>query len=184
MDKIKLRLQGLSEIVGIEDISLLSLVDEGEERQLVVTCDQAMRKEIQMRMMDKREMTFRCPEVMAKLMNARGYQQFEVLISGQVDGEYFTEVWDMMNDHHFQIRCSDGILFALANNCPIYATRRLMLQQSVPYQAGSTKVALPVNVITDEMLEQSLQKAIELENYEMASNLRDELKKRHAHEGE
>ena len=54
-----------------------------------------------------------------------------------------------------------------------------MGKQSAEYHAGYVQMPVPVNVITDKMLEDSLRKAIDNENYELASNLRDELKKRH-----
>lgn len=61
----------------------------------------------------------------------------------------------------------------------IYADHGLMTKQSAEYNPNFTQMAVPVNVITDKMLEESLRKAIENENYELASSLRDELKKRH-----
>ena len=39
-------------------------------------------------------------------------------------------------------------------------------------------MALPVNTITDDMLKSALEKAIQEENYELASHLRDEMKRR------
>ena len=39
-------------------------------------------------------------------------------------------------------------------------------------------MAIPYNALTDKMLEDALEKAIELERYEMASTIRDELKRR------
>lgn len=175
---------GISEIVGLTDISLLALVDENEKRQLIVTCDRNMRKQIQMRMMDKPELANRYPEVMASLLKSQVYCSPQVVITGQQEGKYITEIEDTMMGRHYPIRCSDGVLFSMVFDCPLYATWDVMLRQSVPFQPGSTKVALPINVITDEMLQVSLKKAIEVEDYEMASNLRDELKKRHAHDGE
>lgn len=180
MDKVKLKLIGISEIVGLKDIVLLALVDENDRRQLIVTCDTDMRKQIQLRMMDRQNLDNRYPEVMASLLKTYGHQNLEVLIKGQRDGEYITVLCDSKEGREWPIRCSDGILFSLISECPLFATFEVMLRQSVPFLPGSTKVALPINVITDEMLQTSLSKAIECEDYEMASNLRDELKKRHS----
>ena len=55
MEKVKLKLFGISEIVGVDDVALLGLLDERQERQLIVTCDVEMRKIIQMHMMKKPE---------------------------------------------------------------------------------------------------------------------------------
>ena len=46
------------------------------------------------------------------------------------------------------------------------------------YNENSRGVSLPVNTISDEMLQSALDKAIADENYELASHLRDEKKRR------
>ena len=63
---------------------------------------------------------------------------------------------------------------------PIYATREVMQSQSAPYVKNAVRVPLPINVLSDKMIEEALEKAIQSEDYEMASSLRDELKKRHS----
>ncbi len=183
-DHVRLKLLGISEIVGIEDISLLGLVDELNSRQLVVTCDKNMRKEIQMYMMKKPETAKRYPKVLCDVLKFYGYHQLEILISSIKDGEYGTEIVDPVTDKHFPIRCSDGILLSIAGDIPLYATSQLMLSQSVPFKLGESRIGLPLTVLSETMLQMSLKKAIETENYEMASNLRDELNKRHSKEGE
>lgn len=179
MDKIKLKFIGISEVIGIDDVSLLTLVDEEEHRQLIVTCDKAMSKQIKLRMMAKPELKTLYPEAVDALLQDYGIRQLEVDIVGHNEGTYVTQITDSSTGVSYPVRCSDGILFSLVHGCPLYATAQLMMKQSVSYQPGSPKVALPINVISDEMLKMSLDKAIEIENYEMASNLRDELKRRH-----
>lgn len=180
LDRVRLKLTGLSEIVGVDDVSLLALVNEEEQRQLIVTCDTAMRKQIMMFMKDKPESATLYPKVLADILQAQGCQQLIVMITGVKDGEYVTEIIDELSGRHFPIRCSDGILFGYVGRVPIYTTRSLMLAQSVPYRLGETRVGLPLTILSEGMLKMSLEKAIEMENYEMASNLRDELKRRHA----
>lgn len=181
MDKVKLKLLGISEIMGIEDVALLSLVDEVHKRQLVVTCDQSMRKLIQLHMMSKPKTDLMYIKVLADILTSDEHRQLEVFISDVHDGEFKTEIIDLQTDKHFPIRCSDGILFSIVADVPLYASVNLMLRQSVPFEAGATKVGLPLTILSESMLKESLQKAIDMENYEMASNLRDELKRRQSH---
>ena len=54
----------------------------------------------------------------------------------------------------------------------------LFNRQSVDSGKSQNKIALPVNALSVEMLHHALEKAIEDENYELASMLRDEMKKR------
>ena len=53
-----------------------------------------------------------------------------------------------------------------------------MNRQSLPYNQASPSMALPVNVLTIEMLEEALNKAIKDENYELASTLKMEIERR------
>ncbi|MBQ4295555.1 MAG: UvrB/UvrC motif-containing protein, partial [Prevotella sp.] len=52
------------------------------------------------------------------------------------------------------------------------------LRQSVPFTEGAVGVSVPVNVISNEMLKKALDKAVDEEDYEQASQLRDELLRR------
>lgn len=179
MEKVKLKLFGISEIVGVDDVALLGLLDERQERQLIVTCDVEMRKIIQMHMMKKPETAKLYPQVMANILHSHPFSELEVRINDVENGEYKTEIYDSVSDEHYPIRCSDGILFSIVSDVPIYVTMDLMLRQSVPFKMGESRVGLPLSVLSEELLKTSLEKAIETENYEMASNLRDELNKRH-----
>ena len=56
--------------------------------------------------------------------------------------------------------------------------QNLMKKQSVAFKKDSKGMSIPLNTLTDDMLRKALNKAIEEENYEMASHLRDEMKRR------
>lgn len=179
MDRIKLSILGISEIVGLDDISLLVLIDDMKDRQLVVTCDKAMSRLIKKHMSNEPHVGMLYPQVMANILKAQGHTDVEVCINDIHDGQFDTEIVDSLSQQHFPIRCSDGILFSLVTNAPIYASGQIMLKQSVPFRLGDNKIGLPLTILSKEMLEMALQKAIEAEDFEMASNLRDELNKRH-----
>ena len=53
-----------------------------------------------------------------------------------------------------------------------------MKKQSVRYVQDARGMSIPVNTLTDEMLRRALDKAVEDEHYELASQLRDEMKRR------
>lgn len=180
MDRVKLSIFGVSEIVGLEDVALLGLVDEQKDRQLVVTCDKKMVCLIKKYMTNEPHVGMLFPQVMADVLKAQGCYDLEVWITDVNDGEYKTEVVDGISQKHFPIRCSDGVLFSLVSNAPIYATGKLMMKQSVPFRLGESKIGLPLTILSEQMLQMAMKKAIETENFEMASNLRDELNKRHA----
>ncbi|MCD8210312.1 MAG: UvrB/UvrC motif-containing protein, partial [Prevotella sp.] len=71
-----------------------------------------------------------------------------------------------------------SLLLSLISNLKIYIREDIMRRQSVPYNENAKGVSLPVNTISDEMLQAALDKAIQDEDYELASHLRDEKKRR------
>lgn len=179
MDSCLLDVKSVSEILGIDDVALVSLVNSAETRQLVVACDLEMRDLIMKYMADKPETQKLFPSVVSDILGTRDKSSLEVRIFGLKDGVYQTEIYDQLTQRSFPIRCSDGIFFAIVCKLHIYASAEVMRCHSIPYETFATKVGLPLTVLSDKLLKDSLQKAIETENYEMASNLRDELNKRH-----
>lgn len=178
MDSLLL-IKSVSEILGIKDVALVSLVNATETRQIVVSCELEMRDLIMKYMTDRPETQMLFPSVVNDILATRDKSSLEVRINDVKDGVYQTEIHDRLMQKSFPIRCSDGIFMSVACKLHIYASAEVMRLHSVPYVTGATKVGLPLSVLSEKMLKDSLQMAIETENYEMASNLRDELNKRH-----
>jgi bifunctional DNase/RNase len=76
------------------------------------------------------------------------------------------------------VRASDGVLLSFISEIPLYIEAKLMMRQSVPFAEDARGMSLPVNSISDDMLHQALDRAVADENYELASCLRDEIKRR------
>ena len=66
---------------------------------------------------------------------------------------------------------------ALTYGCPIYIRSQLFEQQYVR-ELGEGVVSFPINALSLELLEDVLRTAVENENYELASQIRDEIKRR------
>ncbi len=74
-------------------------------------------------------------------------------------------------------RTSDAIALAMRCGCPIYTTAEIMESEHLR-EAGGTSFAVSVNLVDIKVLKDALAKAVEEENYEQASRLRDEIKRR------
>lgn len=180
MGYIRLKFKGLSDILGMDSqLSLIVLVDEEEKRQLVVTCDQNMRNQLKLRMEDRKAGEQLLPEVLSLVLGFDECLSWEVHIENMQEGRFITKLFNNTNGMMFDIRCSDAILWAFVSHCPILVKEELFANLGVPFSPEANQIALPVNVITDDMLEYGLKKAIDMEDYEAASKLRDELKRRH-----
>ena len=71
----------------------------------------------------------------------------------------------------------DALVLAVTANCPIMIEQELFEAQYM-HKTGENSFAININTLSRQMLEDALQHAIENENYEAASQLRDELAKR------
>ena len=172
MDKTRLIFDNATEIAGNKEIGILSLTDLDKTRQLSIVCERNVALEI-----DKRNDNL-LPEVLVKLLTKNTNSIFEILITDIVDGQYKVYVFNADTLDYTPIRASDAVLLSMVADIPIFISETLMRQQSVEYTGKKTGVTVPINAISIPMLEESLKKAIDSENYEMASKLRDEINKR------
>lgn len=76
------------------------------------------------------------------------------------------------------IRASDAVLLSYISDIPLYIEKEMMYRQSVAYRKNAGDMPLPINTISNDMLDKAMQKAINDENYELASLLRDERQRR------
>ncbi len=178
MAKEQLFFRGVSEILGSDNIGLLILTDEAKERQISIVCDKAMAVQLELRLNKVPIANIMLPEVLCKVMNIQTDLHFELVIDDLIDGQYRTVLYNTDTLEPMLIRASDAVLLSLVGNVPLYIDSTLMKRQSVRYNINSRGVSLPVNTISDEMLQSALDKAIADENYELASHLRDEKKRR------
>ena len=179
MNKIRLVFKGITEIVGGEKLGLIILTDVAMTRQIAIVCDSQMEYQFGIRLGHTPIRDVLLPEVLCKILKASGtINDYEVLISDIVDGEYKTVLLNNITYEMISIRSSDAILLSYISRMPLYIEERLMNRQSLAYQENSRGMAIPINSISDVMLDEALEKAIENEEYEMASYLRDEKNRR------
>lgn len=74
----------------------------------------------------------------------------------------------------------EGLELAVTTGCPIMIDEELFLAQYM-HKNSDNSFAINISVMSRRMLEDALQNAVENENYEAASFLRDELAKRPEH---
>lgn len=183
MSTERLVLKGITEIVGSEKLGLILLTDEAERRQLSIVCDRHMMQQIVARMEHIPIADRLLPEVLWQVVKTHCSGQMELLINGVNQGQYTALLYCTENFDSWLLRASDAILLSLISGMPLYINTDLMDRQSVPYKKGAVGVSLPLNAITSEMIEAAMQKAISDENYEFASQLRDELQRRKGKKG-
>ena len=178
MDRVGLKFKSVSEILGTDEIGLLILTDEDELRQIAMPCDRSMIYQFSLRLNRAPVVGRLLPEVLWHVISMQSDHAYEILITDIIEGQYRALLVDVETQEPVSLRMSDAILLSYIGKLPIFIDRQLMEKQSVPYDREARGVAIPVNTISTEMLQDALDKAVEEEKYELASHLRDELRKR------
>lgn len=191
MEKIKLKYMGIQLMVNNTDIGIISLVDESETRHLSIVCDKFTKFQFDLRsglanddsesvhaFGDNAGRTL-LPEALMGIINYMTDLKLCVVVTNVVDGIYRAVIEDERTGTTFPVKATEGVLLTLVNkHVPLYAEKRLWQYQSVPLKKGQPGVAIPINSLTKEMLEASLEKAIENEEYETAKHIKEELDRR------
>lgn len=178
MNKTRLILKNISKVDGVPEMGLIVLVNEDESRQLTIPCDKSMLLQFGLRLQNHHTAQKLLPEALVEALKENDDFHYEVLILDLVDGEYRTYLHNTELLTLIPVRASDGILLSLICNIPVYIKEELWAHQGVDYNQGSRALSVPVNTLNDAMLQDAFQKAIEEERYELASYLRDEIKRR------
>lgn len=178
MRRIRLTFKSVSEIIGSEEIGLLILVDEQEERQIAIPCDKAMLYQFGLRLRHAPEVSRLLPEALWQIIVTQTELKFEILITDIIDGQYRALLYNTETLDPVAVQACDAVLLSHIGRVPIYIEETLMQKQGTAYSHDARGMAIPVNTISTEMLQSALERAVEDEKYELASHLRDELKRR------
>lgn len=174
----RLFLDEVAEFTNSHEFAIVSLANEQKTRMVTIVCLTEVANAIKMRMQQYKINEILLPEATAQLMQLNGLDHYELLIDNLIEGQYMAYLHDTVSEKNVRIRITDGILLAQAAKMPICIDEELLSKQSVRYRSLKNGVSIPVNTITIDMLKESLQKAIDEEDYEMAAKLHEELKNR------
>lgn len=126
---------------------------------------------------------------------AYGVELTEVLINKLEEGIFYSELVFSHDQESIRIdsRTSDAVALALRFKCPIYTTSEILekagiiLEDKIPEDSGNEEEMSDDEDLIENKplseLEELLQQAIANEDYETASQIRDELKRRQEMEG-
>lgn len=130
-------------------------------------------------------------DLFRNLANAFNIVIEEVLIYNLVEGIFFSKLIAIQDDKRIEIdsRTSDAVAIAVRFNCPIYCLEFILTTAGVsPNDSEEEEDDVPMDLGSDdfneesnesrEFLELQLKQALEDEDYERASQIRDEIKNR------
>lgn len=117
------------------------------------------------------------------LTEAEGGMDFiQAVIYDVKDGIYYTHLYMERPDgseYEADARTTDIVALSMRAHFPIYIEEELLERERLRNISPDGSVyTLTVNAVSTDMLEQALAEAVKQEDYERASQLRDEIKRR------
>ncbi len=196
MSKVKLEVFGLSYSQSQDNAYVLILVEENGEKRMPIIIGtseaQAIAIELE-KMKAPRPLTH---DLFKTLSDSFEIIVDEVLIYRLEEGIFYSRISFTQNGKTVEIdsRTSDAVALAVRFNSPIYTTNEVLLKAGIALDLQKAKEKMQkeesspfdnmnqdeaeFEFASDEELHQMLDDAIETEDYEKASKIRDELKSR------
>jgi bifunctional DNase/RNase len=190
MEKIKLEIIGMSYSQSQSGAYALILGEEGGKRRLPIIIGgfeaQAIAIELE-KMQPTRPLTHDLFRSFAETFHITIQ---EVIINKFIEGVFHAELvcLDGKKEYRIDARTSDAVALSLRFHCPIYTYEKIMSAAGIvmddkeegvkePKKEGETEENIYAKYSVNE-LQKLLQKTIENEEYEKASQIRDEINRR------
>lgn len=165
------------------DAYALVLEEVGGDRKLPIIIGALEAQAIKIVMMEYKMPRPLTHDLFLTLLKELGTNLMKVLIYKVKDGVFYSNLFLEKEGKEIKIdsRTSDAIALAMRWGCPIYTTAEIIESEQL-HEEGNTAFSVNVNVVDLKVLREALAKAVEEENYEQASRLRDEIKRREQEE--
>lgn len=182
-DLIRLFPEGLTQGVALPDAFLLLMREEQGRRHLPLLIDrdgyELLRKAVTRRLFPE-------TRLMGKLAKLFDISLQSATIHYAPTGKFLVALLFRQNDNDapdeprhrlLNLDIAQGIAAALEHNVPIFI-HRAEFDRLYSRQNSDGQVAVPITTMSADLLKEALRQAVESENFELASQLRDELRSR------
>lgn len=191
--KVKLNILGLSYSQTQSGAYALVLAEEEGERRIPIIIGAVEAQSIAIKLEGLEPPRPLTHDLFLNFSRAFKINILEVIIYKLEEGIFFSELVCLYNNEVVRIdsRTSDAVALALRFNCPIFTYEEILEKAGIVLDFGeSSKSARekastkkdtggsPLAGKSNEELQKMLNRAVEKENYENASEIRDELERR------
>ena len=175
-DYVGTRIEGLTRGVSLHDAFIVVLRGMHEEQLFPLLIDKEGFDQL-MRALKQKDYT--CSRLLLKMADRLRLTLLGIRIMQPHNGQYlalidFAEGEDLKS---LTTSLADALVVALQSKAAIYVKSNAFKAQK-PADAPSHSMALPIHAMGTPLLEEAMKGAVETDNFELATILRDELKKR------
>lgn len=176
---VELKIHDMSTTLYPADAYALVLEEVDGGRKLPIIIGQQEAQAIKVMMMKYQPPRPLTHDLFPTLTMHLGVTLKQIVIYKAKDGVFYSYLYFDKEGEEIKIdaRTSDAVALALRYKCPMYTTQSIMESEHL-HDMGEGKFSVPISSVSLQMLEEALQSAIEKEEYEQASQLRDEIRKR------
>ena len=174
----KLIYKGIFSIPEADDVCLITLTDEGEKRALYIVLEKEVANEIKMHEKMMEDADCQLVDVFSKVLKDEGAVHYRIVFEGILNQGIKAKLVNTITDASYDIRPEMAVLLSLKSDFEMCTSLDVLQKFSTPYNKNVMSVALPIMSLPDSLLHKALEKAVEEENYEGASFIRDEMKRR------
>ena len=194
MKKIKLNILGLSFSQTQDGAYVLILIEEEGERRIPIIIGGTEAQAIAIQLENLKAPRPLTQDLFLSFAKSYEIEITEVIIHKLQEGIFYSKVFCKGGDKVIELdsRTSDAVALAIRFGCPIYTTTDVLAKAGIIIELdneGSKQKAIQPSEKTNDFdaysvpeLNELLNAAIEDENYEKASLIRDEIKKRNEEE--
>lgn len=186
MSKIKLNILGISDIIKNKDAYVLILVEEDATRRIPIIIGSAEAQAIAIGLEKDK---INPPRPLTHDLFFEFAKQYDILVREVIiykleEGIFYARIRCLHDGTYTDIesRTSDAIALATRFNCPIYTTEEVIEKAGIilnPKNKQQTQQQeKDISECSLDELEKMLDEAIEKEDYEKASIIRDEINRR------
>lgn len=185
MREIELKIHDMSTTLHPADAYALVLEEKEGGRKLPIIIGHLEAQAIKVMMVKYQPPRPLTHDLFKDLTGQLGVTMTKMLIYKAKGGVFYSYLYFDKDGEELKIdaRTSDAVALALRYRCPMYATEDVIISEHL-HDLGEGKFSVPITSVSLQMLEEALALAVEKEDYEQASHLRDEIRRRKEEEKE
>lgn len=185
MREIELKIHDMSSTLHPADAYALVLEEKEGGRKLPIIIGHLEAQAIKVMMLKYQPPRPLTHDLFKDLTGQLGVTMTKMLIYKAKGGVFYSYLYFDKDGEELKIdaRTSDAVALALRYRCPMYATEDVIISEHL-HDLGEGKFSVPITSVSLQMLDEALALAIEKEDYEQASHLRDEIRRRKEEEKE